>query len=145
MKPSSWDQQLGLASPRESAASQSDQTNHPSNTTVLERRRSSTKRTTVELSEQHPCDGLSKRSNGPGVMPLRAHRANPEDGIGKALRGRVSPLYRRERRGGNGSVRPPGTHTPQYRESRDGETRASLVLRSGPGRVLASVPRNHAR
>jgi hypothetical protein len=30
MKPSSWDKQLGLASPRESAASQSDQTNNPS-------------------------------------------------------------------------------------------------------------------
>jgi hypothetical protein len=34
MKPSSWDQQLGLASPREDAASQSDQTNHPSNNEV---------------------------------------------------------------------------------------------------------------
>jgi hypothetical protein len=31
MKPSSWDKQLGLASPREDAASQSDQTNNPSN------------------------------------------------------------------------------------------------------------------
>ena len=30
MKPSSWDKQLGLASPRESTASQSDQTNNPS-------------------------------------------------------------------------------------------------------------------
>src|SRR6266705_2774205 len=30
MKPSSWDKQLGLASPRENAASQSDQTNNPS-------------------------------------------------------------------------------------------------------------------
>jgi hypothetical protein len=30
MKPSSWDKQLGLASPRESAASQSDKTNNPS-------------------------------------------------------------------------------------------------------------------
>ena len=30
MKPSSWDQQLGLVSPQESAASQSDQTNNPS-------------------------------------------------------------------------------------------------------------------
>ena len=30
MKPSSWDKQLGLALPRESAASQSDQTNNPS-------------------------------------------------------------------------------------------------------------------
>jgi hypothetical protein len=30
MKPSSWNQQLGLASPRESAASQSDQTSNPS-------------------------------------------------------------------------------------------------------------------
>jgi hypothetical protein len=30
MKPSSWDEQLGLALPRESAASQSDQTNNPS-------------------------------------------------------------------------------------------------------------------
>ena len=34
MKPSSWDKQLGLASPRESAASQSDQTNNPSKNEV---------------------------------------------------------------------------------------------------------------
>jgi hypothetical protein len=30
MNPSSWDKQLGLASPREHAAIQSDQTNNPS-------------------------------------------------------------------------------------------------------------------
>jgi hypothetical protein len=30
MKPSSWDKQLGLVSPKESAASQSNQTNNPS-------------------------------------------------------------------------------------------------------------------
>jgi hypothetical protein len=30
MKPSSWDKQLGSASPRECGASQSDQTNNPS-------------------------------------------------------------------------------------------------------------------
>ena len=34
MKPSSWDKQLGLASPRERAASQSDQTNTPSKNEV---------------------------------------------------------------------------------------------------------------
>src|SRR6266436_1659930 len=34
MKPLSWDKQLGLASPRESAASQSDQTNNPSKNEV---------------------------------------------------------------------------------------------------------------
>jgi hypothetical protein len=34
MKPSNWDKQLGLASPRESAASQSDQTNNPSKNEV---------------------------------------------------------------------------------------------------------------
>jgi hypothetical protein len=34
MKPSSWDKQLGLAPPRESAASQSDQTNNPSKNEV---------------------------------------------------------------------------------------------------------------
>ena len=34
MKPSSWDKQLGSASPRESAASQSDQTNNPSKDVV---------------------------------------------------------------------------------------------------------------
>jgi hypothetical protein len=48
-------------------------------TTVLQEW-SSTKRTTRELPEQNPCDGLSKRSNGPGVMPLHAYRANPEGG-----------------------------------------------------------------
>jgi hypothetical protein len=34
MKPSSWDKQLGLALPRDSAASQSDQTNNPSKNEV---------------------------------------------------------------------------------------------------------------
>ena len=34
MKPSSGDKQVGLASPRESAASQSDQTNNPSKDVV---------------------------------------------------------------------------------------------------------------
>jgi hypothetical protein len=34
MKPSSWDKQVELASPRESAASQSDQTNNPSKDVV---------------------------------------------------------------------------------------------------------------
>jgi len=34
MKLSSWDKQLGLVSPRESAASQSDQTNNPSKNKV---------------------------------------------------------------------------------------------------------------
>jgi hypothetical protein len=34
MKPSSWDKQLGLASPRECAASQSNQTNNPSENEV---------------------------------------------------------------------------------------------------------------
>jgi hypothetical protein len=34
MKPFSWDKQMGLASPRESAASQSDQTNNPSKNEV---------------------------------------------------------------------------------------------------------------
>jgi hypothetical protein len=34
MKPSSWDKQLGLALPRESAASQSDQTINPSKNEV---------------------------------------------------------------------------------------------------------------
>jgi hypothetical protein len=34
MKPSSWDKQLGLASPREGAASQSDQTHNPSKNEV---------------------------------------------------------------------------------------------------------------
>ena len=34
MKPSSWDKQLGLALPRENAASQSDPTNDPSKNEV---------------------------------------------------------------------------------------------------------------
>jgi hypothetical protein len=34
MKPSSWDKQLGLASPLKYAASQSDQTNNPSKNEV---------------------------------------------------------------------------------------------------------------
>ena len=34
MKPSSWHKQLGLASPRKRAASQSDQTNNPSKNEV---------------------------------------------------------------------------------------------------------------
>jgi hypothetical protein len=34
MRPLSWDKQLGLVSPRETAASQSDQTNSPSTNAV---------------------------------------------------------------------------------------------------------------
>ena len=34
MKPSCWDKQLGLASPRKSAASQNDKTNNPSKNEV---------------------------------------------------------------------------------------------------------------
>jgi hypothetical protein len=34
MKPSSWDKQVGLASPRESAANQSEKTNNPSKDVV---------------------------------------------------------------------------------------------------------------
>ena len=67
-------------------------------TTVLQEWRS-TKRTTRELPEQSPCQGLSKGSNGPGVRPLHAHGASPEDGTGAAFRGRVNPRDRRERRG----------------------------------------------
>src|SRR5215468_3709579 len=72
-------------------------------------------------------------------MPLHAYRANPEDGTGVAFGRRVSPLDRRERRGKNGSVRPPGTRRPQYRGWRDGENRASLVLHNVPARVLVLV------
>src|SRR5271167_2651608 len=121
-----------------------DALDHATSTTVLQEW-SSTKRTTSELPEQSPCQGLAKGSNGPGVMPLHAHGANPEDGTEAGFRGRVSPLDRRERRGKNGSVRPPGTHRPRYKGWRDGENRASLVLHSGPVRVLASVLGSRAR
>src|SRR5246127_2722304 len=117
---------------------------HNTSTTVLQEW-SSTKRATRELSEQNACDGLSKRSNGPGVMPLHAHRANPEGGTRAAFRGRVNPVDRRERRGKNGSARLPETHKPRCREWRDGESRASLVLHSGPVQVLALVLGSHAR
>src|SRR5215469_4798975 len=78
-------------------------------------------------------------------MPLHAYRANPEGGTGVAFRRRVSPLDRRERRGKNGSVRPPGTHRPQYRGWRDGENHASLVLHSGPVLVLVLILGSRAR
>src|SRR6201981_1094796 len=116
----------------------------PASTTVL-LKGSSTKRTTRELPQQNSGNGLSKSGDGPGVMPLHAHRANPEDGNGVAARRRVSPRGRRERRGKNGSVRPPRTHRPQGRGERDGENRASLVLHNVPVRVLASVPGSRAR
>src|SRR5260370_42627449 len=83
-------------------------------TTVLQKGRS-TKRTTRELPEQNPCDSLSKCSDGARVMPLHAHRPNPEGGIWAAFRGRVSPPDRHERRGKNGSARLLGTHRPRYR------------------------------
>src|SRR5260370_14849798 len=86
----------------------------PLSTTVLQKGRS-TKRTTRELPEQNPCDSLSKCSDGARVMPLHAHRPNPEGGIWAAFRGRVSPPDRRERRGKNGSARLLGTHRPRYR------------------------------
>jgi len=50
-------------------------------------------------------------------MPLRAHGASPEGGSAAVLGERISPLDRREPRGKNGSVRPPGNHRPRYRGS----------------------------
>ena len=58
----------------------------PANTTVLVK--GSAKKTTRELSEQNACNGLSKRSNGPRVMPLHAYGANPEGGTGAAATGK---------------------------------------------------------
>src|SRR5215469_12943790 len=107
--------------------------------------RSTTKRTTRELPEQNPGNGLAKGGDGPGVMPLHAHRANPEDETGVAFGRRVSPLDRRERRGKNGSVRPPGTHRPQYKGWRDDENQATRVLHNVPARVLVLVLGSRAR
>src|ERR671922_190408 len=107
--------------------------------------RSSAKRTTGELAEKNSGDGLAERSNRAGIMPLEANAASPEGGTGLAFWGWVIPVDRHGQRGKNGSVRPPGTHRPQYRGWRDDESRASLFLHSAPIQVLASVLRNHAR
>src|SRR5215469_11381342 len=98
---------------------------------------SPTKRATGQLPEQNACNSVPQRSDRPGIMPFRANRASPEDGIATTFRDWVGPGGRRERRGKNGSVRLPGTRKPQCRGLRDDESRANLVLRSGPVRVLA--------
>src|SRR5215475_14782007 len=92
---------------------------------------------TRQLPEQYARNGLAQGSNRPRVMPLRANRARPEGGIGVVFPGWVSASGRRERRGKNGSVRLSGTRKPQCRGWHDDESRANLVLRSGPVRVLA--------
>src|ERR1022692_1724616 len=107
--------------------------------------RSSTKRTTGELSKKNSRDGLPERGNRPGIMPLEANPAIPEGGTGAAFWGWIVPVDGHGRRGKNGSVRLPGSHRPQYRESRDDGNRASLVLHNDPAQVLASALRNPAR
>src|ERR1700679_850337 len=107
--------------------------------------RSATKRTTGKLPKKDTRDGLSERGNRPGIMPLEANAASPEGGTWSALGRRVSPLYRHEQRGKNGSFRLPGTHKPRYREWHDDENRASLCLHSAPAQVLVSTLHSPAR
>src|SRR6266478_4884247 len=107
--------------------------------------RSSTKRTTGELSKKNSGDGLTERGNRPGIMPLEANPAIPEGGTGAAFRGWIVPVDRHGQRGKNGSARLPGSHRPQYRGWRDDENRASLFLHSDPIPVLASVLRSPVR
>ena len=71
-------QQHGVSIARFTATFKSLDEHHLSTTVLV--KRSATKKTTRELSEQNSCDGLSKRSNGPGAMPLHAYRASPEGG-----------------------------------------------------------------
>ena len=56
--------------------------------------------------------------------------ARPE--VWRRLRGLIIQHCRRGLRGKNGSARSPGTHKPRCTRWRDGESRASRVLRSGP-------------
>ena len=65
MKPSSWDKQLGLASPRESAASQSDQTNNPSKNEV---------RNEVGLDVSHYAPHLSEGRGEAFFLDIPFHR-----------------------------------------------------------------------
>ena len=65
MKPSSWDKQLGLASPRESAVSQSDQTNTPSKNEV---------RNEVGLDVSHHAPHLSEGRGEPFFLDILFHR-----------------------------------------------------------------------
>jgi len=65
MKPSSWDQQLGLVSPREDAASQSDQTNNPSKNEV---------RNEVGLDVKSPRPHLSEGRGEAFLLDILFHR-----------------------------------------------------------------------
>jgi len=56
------------------------------------------KSTTADLPEHIPSHRVSKGSDGPLVMALRAHWANPDGGVATAFRGRVSLVDRRGRR-----------------------------------------------
>src|SRR5258708_24493805 len=101
--------------------------------------RSSTKRTTGELSKKNSRDGLPERGNRPGIMPLEANPAIPEGGTGAASWGWIVPVDQDGQRGENGSARLRGTHRPQYREWRDEENRARRFVPTDPIQVLASV------
>jgi hypothetical protein len=67
MKPSSWDKQLGLASPRERAASQSDQTNTPSKNKV---------RNEVGLDVSHHARISQRGGEMPFFLDILFHRTS---------------------------------------------------------------------
>src|ERR1017187_2310998 len=77
MKPSSWDKQLGLVSPRERAASQSDQTNTPSKNKV---------RNEVGLDVSHHARISQRGGEMPFFLDILFHRTS-EIGIFRQLSG----------------------------------------------------------
>src|ERR1039458_6079478 len=67
MKPSGWDKQLGLVSPRERAASQSDQTNTPSKNKV---------RNEVGLDVSHHARISQRGGEMPFFLDILFHRTS---------------------------------------------------------------------
>src|SRR4051794_15302902 len=78
---------------------------------------------------------MRESRNRSGIMPLCPDAANREAGSQAETSGRVAVTGRRAPRGKNDFALPPGSRMRQCKESRDGETRASL----GPQNVLSRV------
>src|SRR3954463_15206953 len=96
---------------------------------------SATKRTMRKLGEEKARDFDAESRNRSGIMPLCPDAANREAGSQAETSGRVAVTGRRAPRGKNDFALPPGSRMRQCKESRDGETRASL----GPQNVLSRV------
>src|SRR2546426_1808937 len=99
----------------------------------------SAERALRDPGEQAAGDGYSQRRDRTRIMPLGTNAASRAAGTLAATRVLVVQDGRRGLRGKKDSVRPRGSHRPQYTRWRDDGSLASRGLHSDPGRVPVSV------